>query len=599
MNTSKSSNWQSRIPTLNKLGVEHLGDIDELQVTKNWFQAFLSFVSGGNTEGIIGLFCDDALWRDMLSMTWDMRTFDGCARISKFLAARLPSLKMTGFKLGDFVQLQKPYPDLAWIVATFEFETTFGVCSGVFRLIPTAQGPWKAYTMFTMLESLKAYPEKAGATRDCRQLTGGQWREERENEIEFKDRDPAVLIVGAGQSGLQLAARLKFLDIPALMIEKHARVGDTWRKRYDSLSLHSPVWNDHMAYIPFPPTWPKYTPSLKMADWLENYARILDLNIWLSSMVLGATLDSDKKWNVHVKKSDGSERIFKVNQLVIATGFGDGTPNMPQIPNLEYFHGIVLHSVDYKQAADYKEKKIVVIGAGTAGHDIASDLVRNGADVTMYQRSSTFVTNLDLGWKFMDPLYTEGGLPIEIADRLSHSIPHLLLEGGMAQRATQAMLDSQNEHLKRLEEAGFQLNKGIKDAGLLLQLKERFGGFYLDNGGSQFIIDKKIKLKNGTQIKAYDSEGLVFEDGSRVSADVVIYATGFGDMRNSIRKICGDAVADLCPSFHGVNEEGEMNWYRPLSDKNLWMMVGPLQLNRFYSKYLALHLQALEKQIIC
>ncbi|KIK67742.1 hypothetical protein GYMLUDRAFT_36505 [Collybiopsis luxurians FD-317 M1] len=599
MDTSKSGQWQNRIPTLDKLGVKDLGDIDELQVTKDWFQSFSSYASSSNAESVASLFCDDAMWRDLLSLTWDMRTFDGSAKITTFLKDRLSSVNAHGFKLKEFVRLQKPFPGLTWIIAMFEFQTSSGICSGVFRLVPTAEGPWKAYTMFTMLESFKDYPEKTGALRESRQLTGKQWKEAREKEVAFSDRDPAVLIVGAGQSALQLAARLKFLDIPTLLIEKDARVGDMWRNRYDSLSLHFPVWNDHMPYIPFPPTWPKYTPSLKMAEWLEFYATSLELNIWLSSTVLDATWqDADHKWNVRVQRKDGSERSFKVNHFVVATGLGDGIPNMPNIPNLKTFRGTVLHSAQYRRASDYRGKKVVVIGAGNAGHDAAADIARDGGDVTMYQRSSTFVMDLDKGWKFLSPLYTEGGIPADMADRLTNSMPHPLLEGGMAQRTVQAIVDDQKEHLEKLAKTGFRINKGIKDAGILLQLKEKAGGHYFDTGGSQLIIDGKIKIKNDSTIKSYEPEGLVFEDGSKLPVDVVICATGVGDMRNSIRRLCGDDVADSCPPLLGVNEEGEMNWYRPLSRPNLFMMVGSLQLNRFYSKYLALQIQGIEKGII-
>ncbi|KAJ4469877.1 hypothetical protein J3R30DRAFT_3661401 [Lentinula aciculospora] len=616
MDTSKSGHWESRIPTLDRLGVKGLGEIDEIKVAKDWFSSFSSYVTAGNVEGVIGLFCDDSLWRDLLALTWDMRTFDGSSKIRTFLTDRIPSVHMQGFKLGEFVRLQKPFPDLTWIVGMFEFETGTGICSGVFRLVPTAEGPWKAYTMFTLLESFKGFPEKIGIHRDAQALTGRQWKEKREREVGFEENDPAVLIVGAGQSALQLAARLKFLDIPSLMIEKDARVGDVWRNRYDALSLHFPVWNDHMPYIPFPPTWPLYTPSLKMADWLESYATTLELNIWLSSTVVAATQDVDNKWNVRVQRKDGSERVFRVNHLVVATGLGDGIPNMPNIPNSNVFKGTVQPSSLYRRASDYQGHKVIVIGAGNAAHDVASDLAKAGNDVTMFQRSSTFVLNLDKGWKFLGggmprtlfsayikcvpllALYCENGPPIDMADRLSNSMPHLLLEGGLAQRTAQAIINDQKEHLDKLAKSGFRINKGIKDAGILLQLKEKAGGHYFDTGGSQLIIDRKIKLKNDSQIKAYYPEGLEFEDGSKVKADAIICATGVGDMRNSIRRICGDDVANSCPPLLGVNEEGELNWYRPLSRPGLWMMVGSLQLNRFHSMYLALQIQGIEKKII-
>ncbi|KAF9061479.1 hypothetical protein BDP27DRAFT_1337981 [Rhodocollybia butyracea] len=575
-----------------------LGQIDERKVAEDWFESFSSLATAGNAEGVVRLVCEDALWRDLLSLTSDMRTFDGSPKIRKFLTDRLSLVKLQNFALTEFIRLQKPYPDLVWIVGMFTFENSTGMCSGIFRLVPGANGSWRAYTMFTMIESFKKFPEKIGPLREHVALSGRLWKEKRKYEM-FEQEDPVVLIIGAGQSALQLAARLKFLDIPTLMVERDNRVGDMWRNRYDALSLHFPVWYDHMPYIPFPPTWPKYTPSFKMADWLESYAIALELNVWTSSEVVGAVQDPHLKWHVQVRRNNGIERVLKVNHLVFATGLGDGIPNMPDIDNQETFQGAVIHSSQYRRASDYTGKKIIVIGTGNSGHDVASDLAKAGQDVTIFQRSSTFVMDLDKGWKFLGgALYSEDGPPTDIADRLFNSMPHLLLEGGMAQRTTDAIMSDQISQLNKLMDAGFRVNKGIKDAGILLQLKLKAGGHYFDTGGSQLIIDGMIKLKNDSQIKSFYPGGLEFENGSKLPADVVICATGVGDKRNSIRQVCGDKVANDCPSLQSINEEGESYSYAQLSRKGLWMIVGPLQLNRFFSKYLALRIQGIEKNTL-
>lgn len=232
---------QLSLPTLDKLRGEIPSDLDARKVAAEWLQSFATHVRSGDIDRIVDLFVEDALFRDILALTWDFRTFEGTHEIKKFLQDRLPEVKPSSFKLkDDYLELQQPYPDLAWIQALFEFETDVGLGSGVFRLVPTSDGTWKAHTMFTNLEDLKGFPEKIGPLRD-QEPNHGKWAEKRRKEIEFEGQEPVVLVVGAGQSGLDIAARLKFLDVPTLVVETHKRIGDQWRQRYEALCLHDPV----------------------------------------------------------------------------------------------------------------------------------------------------------------------------------------------------------------------------------------------------------------------------------------------------------------------------------------------------------------------
>jgi cation diffusion facilitator CzcD-associated flavoprotein CzcO len=134
----------------------------------------------------------------------------------------------------------------------------------------------------------------------------------------------------------------------------------------------------------FPPTWPTYTPALKvnssrqkddaftdvlqMANWLETYAKSLDLPIWMSSAVTHAEYDEETElWNVTVKCEHLPERIFRVRHFVLATGILGGKPKIPKFANREAFNGKVLHSLDYKRSSEYIGKKVVVVGSGTSG----------------------------------------------------------------------------------------------------------------------------------------------------------------------------------------------------------------------------------------
>ena len=229
------------LPTLDKLHSKVPADIDAKLVASEWLDAFASYVSSGNVDGLMTLFVEDAFFRDILALTWDFRTFQGAHEIKHFLQDRLSEAKPSSFKLKDeFLGLQQPFPDVAWIQAFFEFQTPVGLCSGIFRLVPLSDGKWKAHAMFTNLEDLKGFPERIGPLRNAKP-NHGKWAEKRRKEIEFENEEPKVIIVGGGQSGLEVAARLKFLDIPSLVVERHPRIGDNWRTRYAALCLHDPV----------------------------------------------------------------------------------------------------------------------------------------------------------------------------------------------------------------------------------------------------------------------------------------------------------------------------------------------------------------------
>ena len=110
--------------------------------------------------------------------------------------------------------------------------------------------------------------------------------------------------MGGGQAGLALAARLKQLDVPTIVIDKNKTPGDTWRNRYHSLCLHDPVWYDHMPYMQFPDHWPIFSPKDKIGDWLEMYAKIMEINYWGLSECINASFDElNDEWTVVVDKN--------------------------------------------------------------------------------------------------------------------------------------------------------------------------------------------------------------------------------------------------------------------------------------------------------
>ena len=239
------------LPTVQNLGITPPKDIDPVKIAAEWLEKFQTTISpppGGNidVDKVLDLFQPDAFWRDILSLTWDFRTFSGAAQIKTFLQERVadPSLydklRLNNLKL-ESATVEKPWEDIEWIQALFTFSVgSWGGGDGVFRLVYAPGGVWKAHTIYTNLQSLTEYPEKVGALRNPL-ANHGKWADDRQKESEFEGVEPYVVVIGGGQSALHLGARLRYLDVPTLIIEKNPRVGDQWRNRYQALCLHDPV----------------------------------------------------------------------------------------------------------------------------------------------------------------------------------------------------------------------------------------------------------------------------------------------------------------------------------------------------------------------
>ncbi|PPR06695.1 hypothetical protein CVT24_013028 [Panaeolus cyanescens] len=602
-------------PTLDRLGVDHSASFISPTVlttsvaqgiAEAWFYLFSKAAEDGNTAAMLDLFLDEGWWRDMLAFTWDFRTFYKKTKIEAFLQSRLRLTGPSSFVLThNSVSVDRGGPDLLCISLGFTFQTAAGHASSITRLMPTPSGEWKAHTVYTNLEGLSGYPEKTGSLRSF-EPSHGKWESKRRNEREFGDRSPQVLIIGGGQSGLALAARLKVLDVSALIVEKNDRIGNNWRKRYDALCLHDPVWYDHLPYLPFPSTWPVYTPAKKLAKWLEFYAEALELDFWVSSTITHVSHDpQSKKWTVVITRKrvvDGQAveevRQLRVNHIVFATGMGSDVPNIPSYSGMDLFKGEIIHSTQHQSASEHVGKKVVIVGACTSAHDIAVEHYEHGIDVTMIQRSSTYVISAKTGWEvLMKGVYWEGGLPTEVADRVTASFP-MFQSLELSARRTKYIAHLDKEILDGLNKVGFKTNLGIRDSGFGALAVEYGGGYYIDTGASTLIAEGKIKLKSSTNIATFTDDSLVFDDGSEIKADVVIFATGQGSSRDLITRILGPELAQRVPKMWGFNEEGEINGvWRELGIPGLWSMMGNLALARFHSSHVALQIKAIEEGI--
>ncbi|WP_216653599.1 NAD(P)/FAD-dependent oxidoreductase [Nocardioides sp. zg-DK7169] len=565
---------------------------------------WLGRLQGALREGAVDasgeLFHDDAWWRDLLALTWDLRTAHGHAALAERISDG-PRVGEVSLALAGPATLVEAGRE-PWVQAMFELSTPVARGRGVLRLVER-DGVWKAWTLLTAMDALVDHEELTGVRRPMGGAQGADrtarsWSEARRRQEEFEDGEPAVLVVGAGHGGLGLAARLGCLGVPTLVVDRNPRIGDGWRNRYDSLVLHDPVWYDHLPYLPFPPSWPVYTPKDKLADWLESYARTMELNVWTGTELVESAHEGERGWRVTLRRADGSTRTVRPRHLVLATGVSGTEPNMPALPGAEEFAGLAVHSKDFPRGADFAGKRAVVVGSCNSGHDLAQELFEKGAAVTMVQRSPTYVVSVAGSGLAMAGMYDESGPPTDVADLLGASFPFSCAPE-MHQATTAAMAEHDKEMLEGLARVGFQTSSGINGTGALQLFLQRGGGYYINVGCSELIAEGRIAVRSGTGVGRFTPTGLELEDGSTLDADVVVFATGYQGMLQTARRLLGDDVADRCGPVWGLDEEGELQGvWRQSGHDGLWFMGGNLAMARFYGKFLALQLKAMEEGLL-
>jgi putative flavoprotein involved in K+ transport len=567
-----------------------------------WLKDLEQALRQGDAHAASHLFQEDCYWRDLLSLTWNIRTVEGRDAIADMLArsglnARPANFRLTGeaTRAGDVTE--------AW----FTFETGVARGSGHLRL-----KDGKGYTILTTLQELRGHEEKRGPARELGIIHGATrnrrtWTDEREEERRELgySRQPYCLIIGGGQGGIALGARLKRLGVPAIIVEKSARAGDSWRNRYRSLVLHDPVWYDHLPYLPFPDHWPVFTPKDKMGDWLEFYVKVMELNYWTSTEAVKASFDpAVREWTVLVRR-DGKDVVLRPKHLVFATG-SYGPPREVSIPGQKDFAGIQYHSAGHQSAAALAGKRCIVLGANSSAHDICADLWENGADATMIQRTPTTVvrseTLMDVAF---GSLYSEEavakGIDVDTADMIFASVPFRLMPG-LQKPLYAEMAKRDADLLKRLNHAGFQTDFGPDDSGLMMKALRTGSGYYIDVGCSELIASGAVKVRSGVEIARVNTHSVTLSDGSELPADAIIYATGYQPMNEWVARIVSREAADLIGPNWGYGSgtrgdpgpwEGELrNMWKPLRHEALWFHGGNLHLSRFYSKFVALQLKA-------
>lgn len=578
---------------------------DATSRTESWLAGFEDALTARDVERAAGMFAATSFWRDLVAFSWNLTTVENPAGVRDLLEQTLKATAPHGFAIEE-PPTEADGVTTAWIT----FETAVGRGRGLVRLVEE-EGDTRAWTLLTTMYELKGHEEprgtgrpmgaEHGASRD--RLTWLERRDQEEADLGVGTQ-PYVLVIGGGQGGIALGARLRQLGVPALVIDKHPRPGDQWRGRYKSLCLHDPVWYDHLPYLKFPDNWPVFAPKDKVGDWLESYTKVMEVPYWSSTEARSASYSEETgEWTVELER-EGKPLTLRPQHVVLATGMS-GKPSIPVLPGQDAFAGDQHHSSAHPGPDAYAGRKVVVIGSNNSAFDICGALWEHEADVTMVQRSSTHIvksdTLMDIG---LGDLYSEralaAGVTTEKADLIFASLPYRIMHEFQIPLYDQ-MRERDQGFYDRLEKAGFDLDWGDDGSGLFMKYLRRGSGYYIDVGAAELVADGEVKLAHG-QVDHLTETSVVLADGTELPADLVVYATGYGSMNGWAADLISQDVADNVGKVWGLGSdttkdpgpwEGEQrNMWKPTQQQALWFHGGNLHQSRHYSLYLALQLKA-------
>ena len=569
-------------------------------ISRHWLDQFETALADRSERQLDDLFHADSHWRDVLAFTWSIGTVNGRDEILSHLLPCLERMAPRSFS----AEHDRTPPRIVrragvnTLEVIFRFTTDIGQCWGVIRLTKEAQAPncYKAWTLLTALDELSghfdlAQGSKSSSQNYVRDFRGPNWLDNRRSAQSYKDRDPTVIVVGAGQAGLSVAAHLTQMQVDTLIVDKETRIGDNWRKRYHALTLHNQTRVNHLPFMPFPPNWPTYIPKDKLANWFEAYAEAMELNCWTNTEFESARYDETAgQWNVILRRNDGGSREMRPRHVVMATGVS-GIPNWPEIPSLGQFCGTRIHSSQYTDGEIWRGKKAIVLGTGSSGHDIAQDLHSAGAAVALVQRSPTMVVNIEPSAQLPYALYDEGP-SVDDCDLIATSMPLSLLRRSHKEFTRRASAIDK-PLLDGLERRGFKLDFGEDGTGWQFKYLTRGGGYYFNVGCSDLIASGKIRLIQWGAVKEFTVDGARLANGEDLSADLVVLATGYKGQDLLLKKLFGKDIADKVGPIWGFGDNDELRgMYTKTGQKGLWFIAGSLAQCRIYSKYLALQIKA-------
>ncbi|KAF2964345.1 hypothetical protein GQX73_g9227 [Xylaria multiplex] len=565
--------------------------VDAENICAQWLKSLDKYFIPKSFDDLSPLFIENCWWRDIIGLSWDFTSKHGRDAVASFLTnVPNPITELRLIQEGGLKPLLLDIGGMIWIHGAFTFQNQHGEGKGIIRLVHVSKSEWKAWLVSTQLERLHISSNPTA-------LDPTTFHDE---VAKAEGDDLQVLIVGAGQAGLTLGARLKSMGIRALIVDKNHRIGGAWTSRYQSVKLNTPKYTDHFPFMKLPEEGPQYMSGEEMVQFMELYGQKMGLNIELGVEVTKAKYDPDnRRYRVEAQRGVSEKHVFSAKHVVLATGVFSEEAITPEVASPEKFNGLVYHSGTHKSASqvpNLSNKRVVVVGCGSTGHDIAADFVSGGAkEVTMFQRNPIFSVSDKAIEAILLPIWNMEGLETEEADVLGNSLPLKLIRT-ISIDLTQLMCAHDKATIDGLKKAGMALRTGGDGYGLADYQLIYGGRFYIDRGASQMIVDGRIKIRRCEGgISAFDPEGLILADGTKIDADVVVYATGYRWPEVIVERIMGSDITSKVGAIGSLDDENErVGWWRPTGAPGFWYMTGSFLWCRQFSLSLALQIAAIE-----
>lgn len=305
-----------------------------------------------------------------------------------------------------------------------------------------------------------------------------------------------AVIIGAGPAGLAIAACLRKANIPFTILEKSGNIADSWHRHYDRLHLHTVKEFSHLPYLPFDESYPRYISRKELIGYFENYANHFDIKPIFNQQVAQI-----RKVDGHWQASTTSGEVYTSELMVMATGV-NRVPNQPRFEGQENFKGRIIHSREFKNSDPFLGQKVLVVGMGNTGAEIALDLSEHDIETSISVRH-----------------------PINVVPRDAFGRPTQLTAMKLAKLPT--WLGDNLGILLRSLTVGSLEKYGIKTPAMPPGKQLRVTGKtpVIDIGTIDQI--KKGKIKVVPDIERLEPSGVLFKDGSRIEVDTIILATGY------------------------------------------------------------------------
>ncbi|MDP5172235.1 MAG: NAD(P)/FAD-dependent oxidoreductase [Bacteroidia bacterium] len=333
-----------------------------------------------------------------------------------------------------------------------------------------------------------------------------------------------TLIIGAGPAGLAMAGRLRKANLPFEIIEQSGELATSWKHHYDRVHLHTVKQFSHLPFLPFPKEYPRYVPRKLFVAYLEDYARHFDIKPTLNQQAQHIGREGHS-WRVATKEGE----IWKADRVILCTGVNH-KPFIPPLAGSEGFRGSIIHSKFYQNPAPYQGKKVLVVGMGNTGAEVALDLCEQGVEVALSVRGPVNII-------MRDTL----GRPVQLTSMLLSKLPTPLGDaiGRFLGKLTVGDLSPYGLHRP--------------DMAPSRQLRTLGKTPVIDVGTISRIKKGEIMVFSG--IEKISENEVVFTDGKTAHFDAIILATGYAPQLTGLVEGIGPALnAQATPKSLWVEE---------------------------------------------